>query len=65
MKSLKQRLMVWQFKLDYSEKKDLIYQIFKHFENAFEELKTSVNFKKILGAILSIGNILNGGTAKG
>lgn len=65
MKSLKQRLMVWQFKIDFSEKKDLIYQILKNFENAFDELKTSANFKKVLGMILSLGNILNGGTAKG
>lgn len=37
----------------------------KYFENAFDELKNSKNFKKILGMILSIGNILNGQTAKG
>lgn len=35
------------------------------FEAAFEEIRTSLYFKKILGFILSLGNILNGGTPRG
>ena len=65
MKSLKQRLAVWQFKIEFSEKKVNIEDIQKNFEHAFEEIKTSKSFKKILGFILCLGNILNGGTAKG
>lgn len=57
--------MVWQFKTDFLEKKDLMISVLKSFEQAFEELKTSKHFKNILGLILSLGNILNGGTAKG
>lgn len=37
----------------------------RQFENAFEEIKSSPSFKKILGFILGLGNILNGGTQKG
>lgn len=64
-KAVKQRLVVWQFKLDFPEKREVVNQVHKHFENAFEELKTSKNLKKIFGFILALGNILNGGTQKG
>jgi Formin Homology 2 Domain len=37
----------------------------RSFEAAFDELKKSAYLKKILGFILSLGNIMNGGTAKG
>ncbi len=62
MKSLKQRLVVWQFKLDFPDKRDIVVNTQKNFENAFEELRQNKNFKKILGFILALGNILNGGT---
>jgi hypothetical protein len=65
MKSLKQRLVVWQFKLDFPEKRDLVINIQNKFEMAFEEIKSSVYFRKILGFILALGNIMNGGTARG
>lgn len=62
MKSLKQRLVVWQFKNEFPEKLVLVQSVQKNFENAFDELRNSVRFKKILGFILGLGNILNGGT---
>ncbi len=65
MKALKQRLVVWQFKNDFPEKKEIIQSVQKNFEHAFDELTNSKHFKKILGFILALGNILNGGTAKG
>ena len=65
MRSLKQRLVVWQFKLDFPDKRDIVVNVSKSFEAGFEELRSSVHFKKILGFILALGNILNGGTAKG
>ena len=65
MKSLKQRLSVWQFKIEFSEKKNLVLNIHKSFEHAFDEVRNSKYLKKILGFILCLGNILNGGTAKG
>ena len=65
MRSLKQRLVIWQFKLEFPEKRDLVVNVQKSFDAAFEEIKSSVYFKKILGYILALGNLLNGGTAKG
>lgn len=62
---LKQRLVVWQFKLDFHEKRDSVVNVQKYFEQAFDELRSSKYLKKIFGYILSIGNIMNGGTAKG
>ncbi len=64
-KNIKQRLLVWQFRTDFPEKKESIIKTLDHFEKAFDELKDSKYFKKMLGFILSIGNILNGGTNKG
>lgn len=61
-KALKQRLVVWQFKNDFPEKKEAVFNVQKKFEHAFEELKTSKSLKKIFGFILALGNILNGGT---
>eukprot|EP00347_Sterkiella_histriomuscorum_P022668 403337606 len=65
MKGIKQRLVVWQFKLDFPERKDVITTVQKYFEQAFEELRDSKYLKKIFGFILALGNIMNGGTAKG
>ena len=65
MKSLKQRLVIWQFKLEFPEKREIVVNTQRNFENAFEEIRTSTYFKKILGFILGLGNILNGGTQKG
>jgi hypothetical protein len=65
MRSLKQRLVIWQFKHEFPEKRDLVVNVQKSFDAAFEEIKSSVYFKKILGYILALGNLLNGGTAKG
>jgi hypothetical protein len=54
--------VVWQFKIEFPEKKDIVVNTQKQFENAFDEIKNSPSFKKILGFILAPGNILNGGT---
>lgn len=40
-------------------------KVLKKFSQAFDELKNSKHFKNILAMVLSLGNILNGGTAKG
>ena len=42
MKSLKQRLVVWQFKYDFPEKRDIVMNIQKQFEIAFDEIRNSV-----------------------
>ncbi len=51
--------------LDFPEKQSIVVNVQKAFEAAFEELKTNVYFKKILGYILALGNIMNGGTQRG
>ena len=65
MKSLKQRLQVWQFKFFFQMSKDPMIAVLKSFEQAFEEIRTSKHFRNVLSFILSLGNILNGGTQKG
>jgi hypothetical protein len=64
-KHIKQRILVWQFKLDFPEKRVQQLKVFKCFEDGFDEVRNSKNFKKVLSMILSIGNVLNGGTTKG
>ena len=51
--------------MDFPEKKQVIHDAQKLFEGAFEELRSSKYLKKIFGFILSLGNIMNGGTQKG
>lgn len=65
MKSLKQRLVVWQFKLEFPEKLAVVVNVQRIFELAFDEVRNSQWLKKIFGFILGLGNILNGGTQKG
>lgn len=64
-KSLRQRLVVWQFKLDFPEKRDIVAKVQIAYENAFQELRSNSWLKKIFGYILAFGNIMNGGTARG
>lgn len=63
--TIKNRLVLWQFELEFPEKRDLVKNTLKNFEAAFNEIRNSVYFKKILGFILALGNILNGSTTKG
>lgn len=64
IKTLRQRLVVWQFKLEFPEKREIVLTTQKMFENAFSEIRNSVWYKRILGFILALGNILNGGNAQ-
>lgn len=63
--TIKNRLVLWQFEFEFPEKRDLVKNTLKNFDLAFEEIRSSAYFKKILGFILALGNILNGGTTKG
>ena len=64
-RTIKQRLIIWQFKLEFPDKRDLVSNTIRSFDTAFDELRDSVYLKKIFGYILALGNIMNGGTAKG
>jgi len=64
-KNIKQKLQVWQVKLDWPERKEGMLQVLKTFEHAFDEVRHCEILKKILSILLSLGNIMNGGTNKG
>ena len=64
-KSLRQRLVVWQFKNDFPEKRDIVVNVQRAYLAAFDEIRGNVYLKKILSYILALGNIMNGGTARG
>ena len=61
----KNKLQVWLFTFDYNETYLNIEKEINTLKSACQEIKTSDIIKKILSIILTIGNILNGGTPKG
>lgn len=63
--TIKNRLVLWQFEQEFPEKRNLVKNTLNNFELAFKEIRDSAYFKKILGFILALGNIMNGGTTKG
>ena len=61
----KEKLKIWFFIINYQNRYDLINERLKYNKTAVEFLLTSDWLKLILGYILSLGNILNGGTSRG
>ena len=61
----KEKLKIWSsiFKYDFILPK--LSESFNYMIPACNELKNSKHFHKVLSAILTLGNIMNGGTAKG
>ena len=64
-KSIRDRLVVWDFKDKWETVKVMVVEFHKKIMLAFTELETNKIFFRIISMCLSIGNILNGGTAKG
>jgi len=62
---LEMRFWIWKYILAYPEEKDFIAEFGSALDGGFKVLKESKTFKVILGITLSLGNILNGGTARG
>ena len=61
----KEKLKIWFFIINYENRYDLINERINYNKNAIEFLLKSDWLKLILSYILSLGNILNGGTVRG
>ena len=61
----KEKLKVWSTILKYGFLIPRLEESFKYLIPACEELKNNKHFHEVLGTILALGNIMNGGTAKG
>ena len=61
----KEKLKVWSTILKYDFLIPRLEESFKYLIPACEELKKNKHFHEVLGTILALGNIMNGGTAKG
>ena len=61
----KEKLKVWSTILKYDFLIPRLEESFKYLIPACEELKNNKHFHEVLGTILALGNIMNGGTAKG
>jgi len=62
---LKQRLEAWMFKLQFKARYKLIEENLTGFQQTCEELMSSKVLPNIISAVLTVGNYLNGGTARG
>lgn len=63
--ALESRLKLWLFRLDYDTLEKEMGEQLMDLKNSMEEIEKSSTFKIILGALLSMGNFLNGSPAKG
>ena len=61
----KEKLKIWMFIINYQNRYDLINERIIYNKNAVDFLLKSDWLKLILSYILSLGNILNGGTSRG
>ena len=64
-KSIQDRLKVWDFKDKWEQAKVMVVDFHKKIMQAYIEIETNKNFMRIVSMALAIGNIMNGGTAKG
>lgn len=63
--SLHPRLLCWGFKGEWPIELKIADTFYAGIMKAYKELKENKSWLKILGMVLGIGNILNGGTPKG
>ena len=61
----KEKLKIWSTILKYDFLIPRLEESFKYLIPACEQLKNNKHFQTFLGTILSLGNIMNGGTTKG
>jgi hypothetical protein len=61
----KEKLKIWSTILKYEFIIPRLEESFKYLIPACKEIKNSKHFREFLATILSLGNIMNGGTAKG
>lgn len=65
MPTLPYRLKVWAFSFNWDDERVLAEKYCTNILAAYAELKSNATFLAILGQVLAIGNVLNGGTLKG
>ena len=65
MGSLENRLKMWAFRANWRDEKEFTEDQVKQMNLLFDYLRSDKYFNKILGMILAIGNVMNGGTPKG
>ena len=63
--SLYNRLIVWVFKTEFHEDQLWMIKSIEAMKLLFVFLETNSTMYKVLGMALAVGNIMNGGTAKG
>ena len=61
----KEKLKIWSTIVKYDYLIPRLEESFKYLIPACEQLKNNKHFQELLGTILSLGNIMNGGTSKG
>ena len=62
---LEARLRLWAFKLDYDGNESEVAEPLMDLKQGIEDLKNNKTFKFILALMLTVGNFLNGASAKG
>lgn len=65
IESSKEKLQLWASIYEVEDQIDNLEIVVKSYKQAFEKVCNNQNFLKVLSYVLSIGNILNGGTPKG
>lgn len=63
--SIHGRLVMWKFKTEWQEEKEALEEIVAKQRVLYNEVKTNKYMHRILARALAIGNVINGGTAKG
>lgn len=63
--SLYNRLTVWCFKQEWTDDQVYLEKSIYSMNLLFDFLEKNTTFYKVLGMALAVGNIMNGGTAKG
>ncbi len=63
--SCKEKLEIWSFFFEVEDQLDNLESLVSYYHEAFEKVRDSAPLKKVISYILTVGNILNGGTPKG
>lgn len=62
---LEARLNLWSFKLEFQELQNDAQVPLLQIKTAINQVRNSTTLGKLFGVVVSLGNYLNGGTAKG
>ena len=65
IESSKEKLDIWSFFYEVEDQLDNLESLVSYYREAFQKVRESAPLKKVISYILTVGNILNGGTPKG